>query len=63
MKRKSLKNLKLNVRKVANLKATNSISGGTLRVCNAETVIICPGPDTNGGCDSYETNCFSCGIC
>lgn len=72
MKKKKLKNLKLNKSKIANLNTMQSISGGS-NVC--ESRVICPGDDTvdcdggggggggtGVGCESI-INCFITQLC
>lgn len=49
MKKKNFKLLKLSKRKIANLKTVSSVIGATGGTCNAESNIICPEGDTEGG--------------
>lgn len=56
MKKKKLKNLKLNKSKIANLNTMQSISGGS-NVC--ESRVICEEDDTAGGCITQGMICQS----
>ncbi|MEM6685891.1 MAG: hypothetical protein AAF617_08935 [Bacteroidota bacterium] len=59
MKKKSLKNLQLGKKSISNLEKLSTTGGFDSQACRIESVIICPGPDTDG-CGSNPTFATFC---